>query len=166
MTEPIEDKLNFTPYFWEKGGCLKQFTAYPVYFLSVRTNRCSNQLTDKYSHNTMCDEWRLAQRRYGWCVGRYLILPDRAHFSCVSVPGERVTSLSYFVERWKKWTARRIIRQQGDCADDFWRKGYSCLCLRLRASCASKWNEVRETVVRLGLTDRYFQGFIAFDEPW
>ena len=165
---PEEEALRLVPFYWEESKCLDQFTAYPVFFVTVYAYRNRNSLTDQLARGTMLDEWRVAERQHGWRVGRYLILPDRAFFTCSAVAGERVSRMACFVNRWKRWTEYRLQRAD-EHRDPLWRSGFSSWCLNRRDSCAARWEAVRESPVRYGLAERPgdwpFEGFIGFDEP-
>jgi len=54
----------------------------PIYFITMCTkNRRSVLARDEVSE-ILIREWDAAHRRYGWAVGRYVIMPDHVHFFC------------------------------------------------------------------------------------
>lgn len=163
-----DQELHYVPFYWEEAKCLHQFTAYPVYFVTIYAYRTRHVLAGERAHETMRDEWRVAERKHGWRVGRYLILPERVYFTCTAVGGERVSPMAFFVNRWKIWTERRM-QYTGACPEPLWRRGFGSWCLNQRTSCADRWKAVHETPVRYGLAEKPedwpFQGFIGFKEP-
>jgi len=41
----------------------------------------------------LIDEWRTARKRHGWTIGRYVVMPDHAHFFCSPVPAAKPLSV-------------------------------------------------------------------------
>ena len=52
----------------------------PVYFVTACTRQRRPILADDAVARILTDEWRAAEERHGWLVGRYVILPDHVHF--------------------------------------------------------------------------------------
>jgi REP element-mobilizing transposase RayT len=78
----------------------------PMYFVTSRTKNRRQLLARDEVANILIDEWRAAQERHGWAVGRYVIMPDHVHFFCR--PELDAKTLSEFVGNWKSWTSRKI----------------------------------------------------------
>jgi putative transposase len=93
-------------------------------------------------------ELRSAQARYGWAIGRYVVMPDHVHFFCS--PGQHARSLSAFMQQWKSWTSKRIIRECG-LPGPIWQHGFFDHLLRSDESYEQKWLYVRNNPVRTGL---------------
>jgi REP element-mobilizing transposase RayT len=100
-------------------------------------------------------EWNAAQKRHGWAVGRYVIMPDHVHFFCRPEPGAR--KLSEFIGAWKSWTSRRINALGGPrsataaTAAALWQREFFDHVLRSTESYSEKWNYVFDNPVRAGL---------------
>jgi REP element-mobilizing transposase RayT len=56
----------------------------------------------------LVDEWRHAHDRHGWAIGRYVIMPNHVHFFCSAELNAK--SLPMFMQRWKEWTSKPIVR--------------------------------------------------------
>ncbi len=103
-------------------------------------------------------EWDAAHRRYGWAVGRYVIMPDHVHFFCRPEPGAR--KLSEFIGAWKSWTSRRINALGGPrsatpaTAIALWQREFFDHLLRSNESYSEKWNYVFDNPVRAGLVSK------------
>jgi REP element-mobilizing transposase RayT len=56
-------------------------------------------------------EWHDAHKRYGWVIGRYVIMHDHVHFFCR--PERDAKPLSEFMAFWKSYTAGEFTRSVG-----------------------------------------------------
>jgi len=85
----------------------------PVFFVTTCTNRRKPILANARAAQILVEEWQGAQDRHGWLVGRYVIMPDHVHFFCtpVGVSGRNAKNLSGFMQQWKQWTSKRILRE-------------------------------------------------------
>lgn len=81
-------------------------------------------------------------------VGRYVIMPDHAHF--FATPKPEAKSLSAFIRDWKKWTTRQL-NDAGIAAPPVWQAEFFDHVLRSADSYDQKWHYVRENPVRAGL---------------
>jgi putative transposase len=96
-------------------------------------------------------EFEAAPSRYGWTIGRFVVMPDHLHFFfCVSNETPDASSFSRFMAGFKQWTAKGILRATG-AAPPFWQKEFFDHILRSDESYESKWLYVRENPVRAGL---------------
>ena len=59
------------------------WTTNPIYFVSMCCHDRRAILATPAASQILLSEWRDAWERHGWLVGRYVILPDHAHFFCV-----------------------------------------------------------------------------------
>jgi len=83
----------------------------PAYFVTACTHRRRPILAATVVTAILTGEWRTAEERHGWLVGRYVIMPDHVHFFCAAEHNAK--SLSVFVGAWKEWTSKRIARELG-----------------------------------------------------
>ena len=122
----------------------------PVYFVTVCVAQRRPLLADGDAFAILHAEWRAARGRYGWAVGRFVVMPDHVHFFCVCDETASPKSLSGFVGGFKQWTAKLILRRRGIPAP-LWQREFFDHLLRSDESYASKWQYVRENPVRAGL---------------
>jgi putative transposase len=126
----------------------------------------------------LTDEWRAARTRHGWAIGRYVIMPDHVHFFCRAEL--RAKALPLFMQRWKEWTSKRIVREatvagigdpdakRNQCrsrrlrlqgigdprlksSGNLWQEEFFDHVLRSSESYSQKWDYVKENPVRAGL---------------
>jgi len=124
--------------------------ATPIYFVTI----CARDRRPIFARPDVVEifrrEWIEARQRHGWSVGRYVVMPDHAHFFCSS--DQTSTSLSRFVGAFKEWTAKALIAKGAQ--SPIWQKQFFDHLLRSDDSYAAKWNYVRENPVRAGLVER------------
>ena len=125
--------------------------ANPRYFITICTEQRRSILATETAAAVLCDEWQAAAERHGWAVGSYCIMPDHVHFFCTD--GERGTTLSVFIGKWKEWTAKKLRRFAG-LEGTIWQKGYFDHLLRSVESYSEKWEYVRNNPVRIGLVEK------------
>ncbi len=144
------------------------FVEPPVFFITTCTHQRTPILTLPPVARILIEEWQGAQQRHGWLVGRYVIMPDHVHFFC-TLSGENPKTLSAFMQQWKQWTSKRILRES--CSRDgpsrlqelrppIWQKGFFDHLLRSNESYAQKWEYVYRNPIRAGLVTR------PEDWPW
>lgn len=94
-------------------------------------------------------------------------MPDHVHFFCsyeqgIDEPGQN--DLSKFMQQWKQWTSKRIIRDIPTVTESYklpiWQKEYFDHLLRSEESYIQKWEYVRENPIRKNLVKR------SEDWPW
>ncbi len=124
--------------------------AVPVYFITACVADRRPLLANADSFANLRSEWEAAPTRYGWTVGRFVVMPDHVHFFCVCDETENSKSLSVFIGGFKQWTAKAILRRLALPAP-LWQREFFDHCLRSDESYASKWDYVRENPVRAGL---------------
>jgi REP element-mobilizing transposase RayT len=152
----------------------------PVFFVTACTHRRKPILANDQITEILVEEWLGALERHGWAIGRYVVMPDHVHFFCAPVggiasasvdgiasasvggiddPAYRVKTLSDFMQQWKQWTSKRIIREW--CAGDplelrspIWQAGFFDHLLRSQESPSQKWEYVRYNPVRAGLVEK------------
>lgn len=131
----------------------------PVFFVTTCTHERKRSLDSSRMQDICREVWRNAEELYGWCVGRYVLMPDHVHFFCYSRTDK--TKLQEFVGKWKEWTAKYANRRL-NATVPFWQAQFFDHLLRSDESYEEKWNYVRENPVRAGLvsdwTEWPFQG--------
>lgn len=144
------------------------FGSRPVYFITTCTHRRRPILACESAVAVLDEEWAKADQLHGWLVGRYVVMPDHVHFFCAEAPRAGVKSLAEFIQRWKKWTAKRLIAAASLSAP-IWQKQFFDHVLRHDESYAEKWKYVAENPVRAGLVAEAkawpWQGRVHFDSP-
>ena len=123
----------------------------PIYFVTTCTHDRSDRLASQEFHAIAVEVWRNCQERYGWTVGRYVVMPDHVHFFAVEASEPR--SLSDFVGKWKEWTAKYAAQRLG-FAMPLWQPRFFDHVQRASESYDQKWLYVRENPVRAGLVAR------------
>jgi len=124
--------------------------ATPVYFITICVADRRPLLANSDSFSILHGEWMAARSRYGWAVGRFVVMPDHVHFFCACDETEISKSLSGFVGGFKQWTSKAILRRMGLQAP-LWQKEFFDHLLRSDESYASKCEYVRDNPVRAGL---------------
>jgi putative transposase len=122
----------------------------PVYFLTICTAGRRALLANDDAVAAFRAEFEAAPSRYGWTIGRYVVMPDHLHFFTVSDESQGAASLSHFVGGFKQWTAKGILGAAG-AAPPLWQRQFFDHLLRSDESYESKWHYVRENPVRAGL---------------
>ena len=144
----------------------------PVYFMTACTDQRRRILANTAVANILIGDWRAAEERHGWVVGRYVIMPDHVHFFCAAEHNAK--TLSEFVRLWKQWTMKGMKAAEprlasaataaGTTTARVWQREFFDHVLRSEESYAEKWEYVRQNPVRAGLVARAedwaFQGEI------
>jgi REP element-mobilizing transposase RayT len=130
----------------------------PLFFITTCTHRRQHFLAVPAMVSILVEEWRIVLTRHGWMVGRYVVMPDHVHFFSSSAGGE-AKSLSGFMQGWKQWTSKRMIRECS-LSSPVWQAGFFDHILRSTESAVHKWKYIAENPVRAGLVER------AADWPW
>ena len=140
---------------------LDPFTRHPLVFLTVCTARRAPILNNAESHAILHGIWFGSRAHNGWCVGRYVIMPDHIHL--FARPDEKPEPLPKWVSTWKSISARQIARETG-APTPIWQRDYFDRFLRTMDSYSNKWDYVSNNPVRAGLVvrsiDWTYQGVI------
>jgi REP element-mobilizing transposase RayT len=123
---------------------------FPVYFITICVAERQKLLADDDAFAVLRSEWQAAHSRYGWSVGRFVVMPDHIHFFCVSDEAEPARSLSEFIGGFKQWTAKAILRRL-EMPPPLWQREFFDHVLRSNESYESKWLYVRDNPVPAGL---------------
>ena len=151
----------------------------PVYFVTVCAHERRRILSNAIAARILIDEWRVANERHGWLVGRYVIMPDHVHFFCAAEHDAK--TLPEFVRLWKQWTTKRVNEVEPNLTEPhlteprlasaataastakaagaaagrgttrIWQREFFDHVLRSEESYAEKWEYVRQNPVRAGL---------------
>jgi putative transposase len=141
----------------------------PIFFITCCTHQKKPILASAKIVSILVEEGTGALDRHGWTIGRYVVMPDHVHFFCTPVSGitdpayKKATAdpaynietagsaykdLSGFIQQWKQWTSKRIIREcipddqdssdnicspDGSCNPDFYSPDGSSGLLRFTA---------------------------------
>jgi putative transposase len=122
----------------------------PLYFVTTCVENRRPVLADAGVLSILRDEFIEAERRYGWRVGRFVVMPDHLHFFCISDEAVGSASLSRFVGGFKQWSAKLVLAEK-HLPPPLWQKQFFDHLLRSNESYDSKWIYVRENPVRAGL---------------
>ena len=87
--------------------------ATPVYFVTICVANRRPILANADAFAILRSEWAAARDRYGWTVGRFVVMPDHAHFFCACDETENSKPLSGFVGGLKQWTSKAILKHFG-----------------------------------------------------
>jgi len=137
--------------------CERMWGEEPVFFISTSTNDSQVALNNEKVMSLLVEEWKLARKRHGWSVGRFLVMPDRVFFSCAADISAR--PLSQWLQIWKEWTSKRLNRELG-WEGPVWGGELSRDLLSSYESYSHKWQTVSEEPVRAQLTGE------PADWPW
>jgi len=130
---------------------------HPIYFVTTCTNDREPRLACEVASSVLEHEWRDAQLRHGWAIGRFVVMPDHVHFFCA--PGHDSKPLSDFMKLWKEWTSKKINKALG-LTNSLWQEEFFDHLLRSNESYSAKWDYVRNNPVRAGFV------LNADDWPW
>lgn len=137
----------------------------PVYFITTCTAKRQRLLATDVSHAILRNEWAEIKPRYGWMIGRYVIMPDHVHFFATPT-GTAPMPLSRVIGKWKEWSAKRLLSAiKGQ--PPLWQPEFFDHLLRSSESRAAKWDYVQNNPVRAGLAatpaDWPYAGAVDFE---
>jgi REP element-mobilizing transposase RayT len=116
-------------------------------------------------HEILRTEWFGLLSRHGWAVGPYVVMPNHVHFFVAQETGES-KKLSLAIEKWKEWTAKRIVPGTS-MTTPVWQPEFFDHVLRSGESRSEKWNYMRNNPVRAGLaadpSEWPFAGSVHFE---
>jgi putative transposase len=129
----------------------------PIFFITACTDNRNKLLANSQVAEILIEEWKSAEERHNWFVGRYVIMPDHVHFFCA--PGEEEKDLSLFMKFWKEWTSKKI-KKACNLQIDIWQPEFFDHLLRSEESYVQKWDYVLNNPLRAGLVKN------VKDWPW
>ena len=115
---------------------LEPFDRHPVVFLTVCTAKRAPILNNAAAHAILRTLWQESRTRNGWCVGRYVIMPDHVHL--FAMPDVNPVNFQQWVSVWKSLSARQITAQTKAQAP-IWQRDYFDRFLRTRDTYGAKW---------------------------
>jgi putative transposase len=133
------------------------FAHAPLYFFTACAAGRRSVLANYSVQTCLAEIWAQSPELDGWCVGRYLIMPDHVHFFAMPAAGAKTRSAWH--KTWKSLSARRIGRALR-LEPPLWQPDTFDHILRSAESYAEKWHYVGENPVRAGLVA------VARDWPW
>jgi REP element-mobilizing transposase RayT len=95
----------------------------PIYFVTICVAARRPILANDRAVSVLRVEFQSAPARYGWTVGRFVVMPDHLHFFCTGDETLGSASLSRFIGGLKQWTAKAILRDMG-FAPPLWQKQF------------------------------------------
>ena len=117
------------------------------------TFRRKKQLARDVIHDILRLELLSSAAKYGWCVGRYVVMPDHLHLFCAATDESEARPLQTFVGKFKEWSAKRLHRELG-LAPPIWQPEFFDHVLRSNESYLEESHYVLENPVRGGLVSR------------
>jgi REP element-mobilizing transposase RayT len=158
----IRGKITRMPLHAHLPHLSRIWSSDPIYFITTCTHNRKAILANSSVAQILIDEWRGAVDRHGWLIGRYVIMPDHVHFFCSSseeIDASYQKELSKFMQQWKQWTSKRIIREtkvEGETyKPPIWQKEFFDHLMRSEESYRQKWEYVRENPVRKNMVSNF-----------
>lgn len=125
------------------SGVLETSDGRTILFCTVCTKDRVAWLTDESVARALSGLWRGEAR--DWIVGKWLLMPDHAHFFCTpSLEGRH--SVERWTEFWKDRLTRSLLPGRGR-----WQRGLFHHRIRSEEQYLEKWEYVRQNPVRAGL---------------
>jgi len=113
------------------------------FFVTICVAERKPVLANANIHAHLVEFLESSRQRYGWCPGRYVIMPDHIHLFLRK--GDERTTLGNWIKALKAMVSRREFR---------WQAGFFDHVLRSRDSVEEKWEYVVQNPVRAGLVER------------
>jgi REP element-mobilizing transposase RayT len=126
------------------------FVEPPIYFITTCVEGRLPLLGNPTAAQVIRDQFTAAPKRYGWRVGRFVVMPDHLHFFCAPGGDREPANLSVFVGGVKGWAARPILAHLGRAAP-LWQHEFFDRLLRSTESYERAAAYVRDNPVRAGL---------------
>jgi len=119
----------------------------PIYFITSCTESRRRVLANRDTLAVLREEFETAPKRYGWTIGRYVVMPDHLHLFCAP------RDLAFTIEKWTAYWKSRFSRRH---VDQSWTWQRACFHHRLRDArqYAEKLAYVRENPLRKKLVVR------------
>ena len=124
------------------------FPRNPVFFITTTTLNRKKALASDSVHEIFVEVWENCLEHYGWAIGPYVIMPEHVHFFA-QAGNEGAKELSFFVGKWKEWTAKYLDRRLGIPAP-LWQAEYFDHVIRSTESFREKAQYVWQNPVRAG----------------
>ena len=124
----------------------------PIYFITTCVAGRAPLLANATATQILRDQLGAAPARYGWRVGRYVVMPDHLHFFCAPGGDREPATLSVFMGGVKSWSARGILAATGR-APPLWQPEFFDRLLRSDESYQRAAAYVRDNPARAGLVE-------------
>ena len=121
-----------------------------IYFITTCTASRRPILANETAATILREEFAGATDRYGWLVGRFVIMPDHVHFFCATGGESEPKTLASFMNGFKQWSAKRMAKTM-EVTPPIWQAEFFDRVLRTHESYNGKWRYVIDTPVRAGL---------------
>ena len=121
----------------------------PLYFFTACTCQRQPLLANQQAWEILSEIWRKSAALDGWCVGRFVLMPDHVHFFAMPTLGAKRRAVWH--KMWKSVTARRLAEARKLRAP-IWQPDTFEHLLRSTESYSQKWEYVRNNPVRAGLS--------------
>ncbi len=118
-----------------------------IFFISTCSYRRRKVLVEPFGE-MIVETLREAATKTGWLVGRYVVMPDHAHFFCA--PSRPEADLSAFIGVWKSLSTRKAW--EAGHAGVLWQKEFVDHLLRSDEFYGEKWEYVLRNPVEEGLS--------------
>lgn len=136
----------------------------PVYFITCCTYKRRPLLESKRVNDVITSELRDSNRRHGWHIGRFVVMPDHIHF--LASPNVEAESLSKFMQSWKQWTSKQIASNLR-LSPPIWQKGFFDHLIRCNAKRSEAWEYIRQNPVTAKICEKpeeyLYSGYIDFE---
>jgi REP element-mobilizing transposase RayT len=119
----------------------------PFYFITFNTYERRNILASDDVHETFRSFCQRAEDEHDVAVGRYVLMPDHAHFF-VAFPPHGIT-LTKWIKSMRSVLSKTLL--ESGRRKPHWQEGFFDHVLRSAESYAQKWEYVRMNPVRAGL---------------
>lgn len=133
------------------------FSRAPIYFFTACTANRRPLLANERAFVCLREIWSKSTSLDGWFVGRFVLMPDHAHF--FAAPSPDAKRRDAWLKLWKSVSARRLAKDL-NVVPPFWQADTFDHILRSAESYGEKWEYVRANPVRAGLIER------PDDWPW
>ncbi len=122
-------------------GVFASTTLPTIVYVTVCTKARHPWLVSDLAHRIIRNAWSVAT---AWRVGRYVLMPDHAHFFCA--PSSHDITLENWIAFWKRHTSRHAPDPRWRWQSDHWDTR-----LRRSESYEAKWGYIRNNPLRAGL---------------
>lgn len=136
---------------------LSPFSKQPLLFVTTCTAGRRDLLSQAAVPNILEGIWSKSAEVDGWFVGRYVLMPDHAHF--FAKPALTAKPIADWMKTWKSVSSRRIA-PEAKVTQPIWQEDYFDHFVRSASAYEEKWEYVRQNPVRKGLRVR------PEDWPW
>jgi REP element-mobilizing transposase RayT len=127
---------------------LAPFACNPLVFLTTCAKGRRPLFANEASFSALYETWNRSADTDGWCVGRFVVMPDHVHL--FARPATDAKPLAAWTKSWKSISARRIAAVHA-VNPPVWQPDYFDHFVRSADSYSEKWEYVRHNPVRAGL---------------